>query len=556
MALSNYKGAVEIMKISEPRFTNATDGDMVIYPTHIDQSLLLGVTTNVPSPAMIKLSGNTMSVNADVHFQGNVQHNGLVRIDRSGALSNVAILANSTTVYIDANRITSGTVPQARLPNASVNTTGIVRLSSSTSSSCNNSAATSFAVKKAYDLAQNTVSLLAAYTASNIMSVYVDAGNIIYGQVAIEHLPIASTSEPGIVLLSDAINSNSSTEAATSKAVYETYAMVLDALETASNAHDLAHQAMMSSNSEVFAIANAALPKSGGEMTGQILAPSNDSISAPSYSWASGNRDTGMYLDDGLGHISFAISGSQVAYMTPSNLCAPQLLAFTQTGTAPMVVASTTRVDNLNAQYLDGQSATYFKDASKIETGIISEARLPTASTSSNGIVQLSDSTNSLSSMTAATSYAVTQAYAKAELAYNTMSTVAIDTSRLTGDKIERTLLPAASVSLPGIVQLSDSFSMTNSSIAATSSSVKAAYDLAAACLPSTGGPITGQILASQSDSNAPIYSWSNDQMTGIYSSSNGTIGFTTAGTPVFILNSNGGVLKGYVQVNRMRLCG
>lgn len=53
----------------------------------------------------------------------------------------------------------------------------------------------------------------------------------------------------------------------------------------------------------------------------------------------------------------------------------------------------------------------------------------------------------------------------------------------------------SATTTLDGIVQLSDSTSTTSSVLAATSTAVKAAYDLAALALPKAGGTITGELL-------------------------------------------------------------
>lgn len=52
-----------------------------------------------------------------------------------------------------------------------------------------------------------------------------------------------------------------------------------------------------------------------------------------------------------------------------------------------------------------------------------------------------------------------------------------------------------ASTSVDGIVQLSDSTSTTSSSLAATATAVKSAYDLANAALPKAGGTVTGELL-------------------------------------------------------------
>jgi hypothetical protein len=53
----------------------------------------------------------------------------------------------------------------------------------------------------------------------------------------------------------------------------------------------------------------------------------------------------------------------------------------------------------------------------------------------------------------------------------------------------------AATTSVVGAVQLSDSTSTTSSVLAATPTAVKAAYDLAAAALPLAGGTLTGNVI-------------------------------------------------------------
>ena len=52
----------------------------------------------------------------------------------------------------------------------------------------------------------------------------------------------------------------------------------------------------------------------------------------------------------------------------------------------------------------------------------------------------------------------------------------------------------AATTSVAGVVQLSDSISTTSSILAATPTAVKTAYDLANAALPKTGGTVTGNL--------------------------------------------------------------
>ena len=55
--------------------------------------------------------------------------------------------------------------------------------------------------------------------------------------------------------------------------------------------------------------------------------------------------------------------------------------------------------------------------------------------------------------------------------------------------------IPNASTSVRGSVQLTDSTSTTSSSLAATATAVKSAYDLANAALPKAGGTITGEVV-------------------------------------------------------------
>ena len=78
-----------------------------------------------------------------------------------------------------------------------------------------------------------------------------------------------------------------------------------------------------------------------------------------------------------------------------------------------------------------------------------------------------------------------------------TVSSVSSSTAALTVATATTTpalTLRSATVSVNGIVQLSDSTSTTSSVLAATPTAVKAAYDLAAAALPKAGGTVTGDI--------------------------------------------------------------
>jgi hypothetical protein len=79
-----------------------------------------------------------------------------------------------------------------------------------------------------------------------------------------------------------------------------------------------------------------------------------------------------------------------------------------------------------------------------------------------------------------------------------TVTTVSSSTAALTVANATTTpalTLRSATTSVNGIVQLSDSTSTTSSTLAATATAVKTAFDLANAALPKAGGTITGQVL-------------------------------------------------------------
>ena len=140
------------------------------------------------------------------------------------------------------------------------------------------------------------------------------------------------------------------------------------------------------------------------------------------------------------------------------------------------------------------------------------------ASTAAAGVVQLSDSTSTTSSVLAATPTAVKAAYDKAST--------------------------AATTSVAGIVQLSDSTSTTSSVLASTPTATKSAYDLANAAIAkstvTTAGDIiyrnatvptrlgigtAGQVLAVNSGATAPEWiTTSSGSFTKIQTSSFSTV--------------------------------
>jgi hypothetical protein len=131
------------------------------------------------------------------------------------------------------------------------------------------------------------------------------------------------------------------------------------------------------------------------------------------------------------------------------------------------------------------------------------------ASTSAAGVVQLTDSVGTTSSVLAATATAVKTAndlaaaalprtLNSAHIFIGTVTNVASGVA-LSGDvsitNSGVTSVIAGSTSTAGKLQLTDSTSSTSTTTAATPNAVKTAYDLANAALPKSGGTMTGAVV-------------------------------------------------------------
>lgn len=122
-------------------------------------------------------------------------------------------------------------------------------------------------------------------------------------------------------------------------------------------------------------------------------------------------------------------------------------------------------------------------------------ANIPAASTSTYGVTKLNSATDSTSEIEAATASAVKAAYDLA--ASKTNNTGTITEVQVNGTSIASSgvaNIPEATTSDYGVTKLSSSTSSTSTSLAATSSAVKSAYDLANAAMPKDGGAFTGAI--------------------------------------------------------------
>lgn len=174
---------------------------------------------------------------------------------------------------------------------------------------------------------------------------------------------------------------------------------------------------------------------------------------------------------------------ANVGSLTSTGAAQATRITLTQaTGTAPLTVSSTTVVNNLNSDLLDGQEGSYYQNASNLTSGTLSSARLPafsgdassTAGTASLTLATVNSNTGSFGSSIAIPSVTVN--------AKGLVTAVSTNNVR------------SASTSQTGIVQLNNTVSSTSTTEAATANAVKSAYDIGAAALARSGGTMTGVI--------------------------------------------------------------
>jgi hypothetical protein len=177
-----------------------------------------------------------------------------------------------------------------------------------------------------------------------------------------------------------------------------------------------------------------------------------------------------------------------------------------------------------------GSQGQYLSVNTATGTGLQWSA-LPSATTSTAGIVQLTNSTASTSVTTAATPNSVKSAYDLADAAIpesiigakgdilsgsgtSTPSVLGlgsqgqyltVNTATTTG--LEWITIPTATTSTAGIVQLTDSTASTSVTTAATPNSVKSAYDLADAAIPESIIGAKGDLLTGTANDTIAVLS-------------------------------------------------
>lgn len=92
-----------------------------------------------------------------------------------------------------------------------------------------------------------------------------------------------------------------------------------------------------------------------------------------------------IYGDFSTGRLGFGTTTlTDKLNISGSITISDQIKSTLVTGTAPLLIASTTLVSNLNADLLDGQEGSYYTNASNLSSGTISADRLPSINNVSN----------------------------------------------------------------------------------------------------------------------------------------------------------------------------
>ncbi|EKK2756617.1 tail fiber protein [Escherichia coli] len=336
---------------------------------------------------------------------------------------------------------------------ASTTQKGLVQLSSATNSTSEVLAATPKAVKAAYDLANGK------YTAQD-----------------------ATTTQKGIVQLSSDTNSTSETLAATPKAVKAAY--------------DLAAGKAPSSHThpwnQITGVPTASLTAKGitqlssaTNSTSEVLAATPKAVKA-AYDLANGKytAQDATTTRKGIVQLSSATnSTSETLAATPKAVKAAYDLAagkapashthpwsqITGVPAASLTAKGTVQLSSATDSQSETEAAT--PKAVKIAYDLArGKYTAQDATTTRKGIVQLSSAINNTSETLAATPKAVKAAYDLA--AGKAPASHTHPWSQITG-------VPAASLTAKGTIQLSSAINSTSEILAATPKAVKAAYDLA-----------------------------------------------------------------------------
>ena len=358
----------------------------------------------------------------------------------SGAVGN-----EGTITGVSVNGTSIATSGVANIPAASTSAYGVTKLTTATTSTSTTEAATASAVKAAYDLANSYK--------GTITGVKVNGTSIATSGVA--NIPAASTSAYGVTKLTTATTSTSTTLAATASAVKAAY--------------DLANS-YKGTVTEVKVNGTSKTPTSGVVDLGTVITAHQD-IS---------HLATKEEVEDLTNEVidnEFVVA-TTLTYLDGKVTDVIQTIEENELVTATALTNLDNRLLEVESGAVGGNEGTITGisvNGTSIATSGV--ANIPAASTSAYGVTKLTTATTSTSTTLAATASAVKAAYDLANSYKGTITGVSVNgTSVATSGTAN---IPSASTSAYGVTKLTSATNSTSTTLAATASAVKAAYDLA-----------------------------------------------------------------------------
>ena len=192
-----------------------------------DPSVVLATRQDVDNLITSKMANHEQTTNhpsATTNSKGFVQLNSSIDSNLENQAATPLAVKKAYNLAVDAakkaNDLISAHEKSTNHPNATTNSKGFVQLNSAIDSNLENQAATPLAVKKAYNLAVD-----AAKKANDLISAHEKSTN---------H-PNATTNSKGFVQLNSAIDSNLENQAATPLAVKKAYNLAVDAAKKAND---------------------------------------------------------------------------------------------------------------------------------------------------------------------------------------------------------------------------------------------------------------------------------------------------------------------------------
>ena len=357
-----------------------------------------------------------------------------------------AVGGNEGTITgVSVNGTSIATSGVANIPAASTSAYGVTKLTSATTSTSNTLAATASAVKAAYDLANSYK--------GTVTEVKANGTSIATSGVA--NIPAASTSAYGVTKLTTATTSTSTTLAATASAVKAAY--------------DLANS-YKGTVTEVKVNGTSKAPTSGVVDLGTVITAHQD-IS---------HLATKEEVEDLTNEVidnEFVVA-TTLTYLDGKVDDVIQTIEENELVTATALTNLDNRLLEVESGAVGGNEGTITGisvNGTSIATSGV--ANIPAASTSAYGVTKLTTATTSTSTTLAATASAVKAAYDLANSYKGTITEVKANGTSVATSGVAN--IPAASTSAYGVTKLTSATNSTSTTLAATASAVKAAYDLA-----------------------------------------------------------------------------